>query len=40
MKKKLKNLDHSNNLVGKLKQEFLIEANELDKHLPFFLIML
>ena len=33
---KIKNLDHSNNLVGKLKQEFLIEANELDKHLPFF----
>lgn len=33
---KIKNLDHSNNLVGKLKQEFLIESNELDKHLPFF----
>ena len=35
-KEKVKNLDHSNNLVGKLKQEFLIEANELDKFLPFF----
>ena len=34
--KKVKSLDHSNNLVGKLKQEFLIESNELDKHLPFF----
>lgn len=33
---KVKKLDHSNNLVGKLKQEFLIESNELDKHLPFF----
>jgi len=33
---KIKNLDYSNNLVGKLKQEFLIESNELDKHLPFF----
>ena len=34
--KKVKSLDHSNNLVGKLKQEFLIESDELDKHLPFF----
>ena len=34
--KKVKYLDHSNNLVGKLKQEFLIESDELDKHLPFF----
>ena len=34
--KKVKSLDHSNNLVGKLKQEFLIESDELNKFLPFF----
>ena len=34
--KKVKKLDHSNNLVGKLKQEFLIESDELQKHTKFF----
>ena len=37
---KIKNLDHSNNLVGKLRQEFLIESDELNKHLPFFSLSL
>ena len=34
--KKAKKLDHSDHLVGKLKQEILIEADELNKHLETF----
>ena len=34
--KKAKQLDHSDNLVGKLKQEILIEHTELDKHTETF----
>lgn len=33
---KSKRLDHSNQLVGKLKQEFLIDEKELNKHVNFF----
>ena len=33
---KAKKLDHSDHLVGKLKQEFLIEEKELQKHLKWF----
>ena len=33
---KSKKLDHSDQLVGKLKQEFLIEPKELEKHQEFF----
>ena len=33
---KSKSLDHSNQLVGKVKQEFLIEDKELKKHMPIF----
>ena len=34
--KKVKQLDHSDNLVGKLKQEFLIDHTELNKHTDTF----
>ena len=34
--KKVKKLDHSDHLVGKLKQEFLIDHNELNKHTDTF----
>jgi len=34
--KKAKKLDHSDHLVGKLKQEILIEQKELDKHIEGF----
>ena len=34
--KKSKQLDHSDHLVGKLKQEFLIEEKELNRHVKFF----
>jgi len=34
--KKAEQLDHSHHLVGKLKQEFLIETEELKKHMPTF----
>jgi len=34
--KKTEKLDHSDSLVGKLKQEFLIEADELERHLETF----
>tara|TARA_B100001250_G_C19662520_1_gene727757 strand:- start:50 stop:820 length:771 start_codon:yes stop_codon:yes gene_type:complete len=34
--KKAKKLDHSDNLVGKLKQEILIEQKELNKHIDTF----
>ena len=34
--KRAKQLDHSDNLVGKLKQEFLIDHKELDKHTDTF----
>ena len=34
--KKVSALDHSDHLVGKLKQEFLIDADELNKHVPIF----
>ncbi len=34
--KKAKQLDHSDNLVGKLKQEFLIDHAELNKHTDLF----
>tara|TARA_B100000287_G_scaffold354320_1_gene344457 strand:- start:325 stop:1065 length:741 start_codon:yes stop_codon:yes gene_type:complete len=33
---KAKKLDHSKSLVGKLKQEFLIEKKELERHIPTF----
>ncbi len=33
-KEKAKKLDHSDNLVGKVTQEILIEPNELEKHMP------
>lgn len=33
---KIKKLDHSDKLVGKLKQEFLIEEKELNRHMDFF----
>ena len=35
-KQKSNRLDHSNQLVGKLKQEFLIEEKELNRHVKFF----
>ena len=35
-KKKASALDHSDHLVGKVEQEFLIEEKELQKHLDFF----
>ena len=35
-KKKASLLDHSDHLVGKVEQEFLIEEKELQKHLDFF----
>ena len=34
--KRAKRLDHSDSLVGKLKQEFLIDHKELDKHTDTF----